>query len=51
MVKKVLCAIKGMLTVGEYRELGFVGTPFRDSARGINRTRISPKEASGDGGF
>ena len=29
------------LTVGEYRKQGFVGIPFRDSARGVTRSRIS----------
>ena len=39
------------LTVGDYREQEFVRPPFRDSARGINRAKISLKEANRDGGF
>ena len=31
-----------VLMVGEYRKQGFVGSPFRDSARGITRSEIFP---------
>ena len=30
------------LTVGEYREQGFVELPFRDPTRGVTRSRIPP---------
>ena len=31
-----------ILMVGEYRKQEFVGTPFRDSARGVTRSKIPP---------
>jgi len=37
--------------VGEYRERNSWELLFRNSTRDINRARISPKEANGDGGF
>jgi hypothetical protein len=41
---EILCAntpyLARHLLVGECRKQGFMGTPFRDSTRGVTRSRI-----------